>query len=122
MARLRESLSNAQRDLPFAEPYLAQSPSAARAKFLANYHDKIMAGRDGAARQFNLAEVISFVGKTGYQHRGSLGGAMDAMTRAHNNQAAIDRAGRSIMPGCAAPAGSVMSPERRQFCTPSPLP
>jgi hypothetical protein len=70
-----------------------------------------------------LAEVISFVGKTGYQHRGSLpGNGMDAVTRAHNNQSMYDRAGRSLMPGCGVAAGSVMSPERRQFCNPSPLP
>lgn len=120
---LRESLSNAQRDLPFAEPYLAQSPPAARAKFIAAYHGKIMEGRDAAAYQFNLAEVISFVGKTGYQHRGSLpGNGTDAVTRARNNQSMYDRAGRSLMPGCGVAAGSVMSPERRQFCNPSPLP
>jgi hypothetical protein len=119
----RESLSNAQRDLPFAEPYLAESPPAAIAKFISTYHDKIMAGRDAVAHQFNLAEVISFVGKFGYQHRGSLpGNGMDAVTRARNDQSMYDRAGRSLMPGCGVAAGSVMSPERRQFCNPSPLP
>lgn len=120
---LRESLSNAQRDLPFAEPYLAHSPPAARAKFIATYRSKIMEGHDAATYQFNLAEVISFVGTTGYQHRGSLpGNGTDAVTRARNNQSMYDRAGRALMPGCGVAAGSVMSPERQQFCNPSPLP
>jgi hypothetical protein len=58
-----------------------------------------MDGRDAATNQFNLAEVISFVGKTGYQQRGSLpGNGMKAITRARNNQSMYDRAGRSLMP------------------------
>jgi len=119
----RESLSNAQLDLPFAEPYLAQSPPAALAKFISTYHEKIMEGRDAVAHQLHLAEVISFIGKTGYQRRVSLpGNGMDAVTRARNNQSIYDRAGRSLMPGCGVAAGSIMSPERRQFCNPSPLP
>jgi len=118
----RESLSNAQLDLPFAEPYLGQSPPAALAKFISTYHDKIMDGRDAAARQLNLAEVISFIGKTGYHSGVVPGNGMEAVTRARNNQSMYDRAGRSLMPGCGVPAGSIMSAERRQFCNPSPLP
>jgi hypothetical protein len=118
---MRQALSNAVRNLPFTEPYLAQSPAAARAKFIDNYHRVILEPADPEARQLRLAEVMAFVGQSGFKNRGSLSGG-SAVDRAWENQALHDRAGRSLMPGCGVAAGSVMSPEKSQFCNPSPLP
>jgi hypothetical protein len=64
---------------------------------------------------------MAFVGQAGFKKRGSASGG-SAVDRAWENQAAYDRAGRALMPGCGVAASSVMSPEKSQFCNPSPLP
>jgi hypothetical protein len=118
---MRQALSNAVRDLPFTEPYLAQTPPAARTKFIDTYHRTILEPPDPEARQLRLAEVMAFVGQAGFK-KGGAGSGGSTVDRAWENQALYDRAGRALMPGCGVAAGSVMSPGKSQFCNPSPLP
>jgi hypothetical protein len=121
-AGMREALTDAPRDLPFAAAFLARSAPAARTKFIEQYHRIIMEGDTPATQQLRLAQVMAMIGQRGFKNRESVSVAFRALNSAKGMQAAMDSAGRSLMSNCRVTAGDVMSIENQRFCNPSPLP
>lgn len=119
---IRDAMVHAGRDMPFAMPFLMHARPAARAAFLARWRPQVIEAPSPIVQQVRIAEIMAFVAATGFKNRASLQGGPAAGADAFNNQAAIDRAGRALMPGCGVAAGSVMSPERSSFCQPAPIP
>jgi len=65
---IQEAMAHAERDLPYAAAFLQGIDPGLLAGFVKEWRGKIMAPKDAAAEQLNLAEVMSVIGMTAFRH------------------------------------------------------
>jgi len=68
---MREAMAHAGRDLPFAAAFLQGIDPGPLAGLVKEWRGKIMAPKDAAAQQLNLAEVMAVIGMTAFRHNQS---------------------------------------------------
>lgn len=102
---MQAAMAHAERDLPYARPFLQGIAPGLLAGFVKKWRGKIMAPSDAGAQQLNLAEVMAVVGMTAYRHnRSGYGNTRGALAYQSQLQDLVNRklheAVRSYAPEC----------------------
>jgi hypothetical protein len=103
-AGMKEAMTHAERDMPYAARFLQSINPEKRVAFVQTWRARIMAAPDAAGRQLNLAEVMAVVGMTAFRHGQSGGGGSatlaDRLQMQDLTQRQLLGAVRSYSPTC----------------------